>query len=111
MCIVSFYLFSKVFVIPSFGNISREQSQILEIDKKLYDILSKVDMFGRAWYLPIEKKKEVLELRSEENECLYDSIGSTEVVRKGFGGNMRPVGKYADYLDEIEAIGKEGALL
>lgn len=105
ICIFSFYLSNKVFVIPIFGDIYKEQSQISEIDKELYDILSKVDADGRAWYLAVEKKEQELKLKMEEADKLYESIRPTEVIKKGVGSNMRSVGKYAKVEDMRKAIG------
>ncbi|HBG60396.1 MAG: hypothetical protein A2Y03_00375 [Omnitrophica WOR_2 bacterium GWF2_38_59] len=107
MCPISFFLSEKVLAPPIFSNIGVLQGKIEKIDRKLYDILLGKDKDGRAWYLSIEKKEEDLKIRSEDNDRLYESIGPNEVIRKGFWGNARPVGKYADYLAESRAIEKE----
>ncbi|MBU0469304.1 MAG: hypothetical protein KKD07_06195 [Candidatus Omnitrophica bacterium] len=103
--VVSFYLYAKVFVIPD--SFREGQRGTYEIDIKLYNVLSTVDSDGRAWYLPIEKKEQELNLRREDAERFYESIGPTEVIKRGIGSNMRPVGKYRSYLNMLEEIGKE----
>jgi len=93
--IISFYLSLKVFAPPSFGDIASERSQIIEIDKQLYEVLLKVDIKNVDSYDVLQKEDLALKTREKDADNLYNSIPDRAVIKKGFGSSsMVPVGKY-----------------
>lgn len=93
--IISFNLSLKVFAPPSLGNIDAEREQMIEIDKQLYEVLSKVDANNIALYDVLKKEDLSLKTREKDAEDLYNSIPDREIIKKGFGStSMVPVGRY-----------------